>query len=223
MQEFVKGSFLEAAPIVPVSAKSGLGLMALKESLLKVCSTVPRERCGCFSFACRSLLYPSWLWNGSYWNVFSGTLRKEDEVEIYPAGSGPNSWPRGPFSFSRTGLRGATDGDQSDKRQKSVRYTGVWRSRCRIAFVQFRLAPQRLNCCPLRLCSWQRSSDPVPPRYSRTDGYPQTCGSRRNSARTNWICSDSTGSANPYVTRGPVHLSKALSYGNFGRRNCPGR
>src|SRR6202007_1718297 len=33
LEEFVKGSFLEGAPILPVSAKTGGGLAALKEAL----------------------------------------------------------------------------------------------------------------------------------------------------------------------------------------------
>ena len=86
VQEFLKGSFLQAAPIVSVSAKSGLGLMALKESLLKVCSTVPsREMRAVFRLPvdrCFTLRGFGTVVTGT---LVSGTLRKEDEVEIYPA------------------------------------------------------------------------------------------------------------------------------------------
>src|SRR5271169_6444170 len=40
IEEFVRGSFLEGAPIVPVSANTGAGLDAFKSELLSVAATV---------------------------------------------------------------------------------------------------------------------------------------------------------------------------------------
>src|SRR5271155_4694958 len=41
VEEFVRGSFLEGAPIVAVSAKTGAGLDALKQGLLRAASEAP--------------------------------------------------------------------------------------------------------------------------------------------------------------------------------------
>jgi selenocysteine-specific elongation factor len=40
VQEFVRGSFLENAPLVPVSAKTGEGLEALKDELRRLALVV---------------------------------------------------------------------------------------------------------------------------------------------------------------------------------------
>jgi selenocysteine-specific elongation factor len=44
IEEFVKGSFLEAAPIVAVSAKTGEGLPALKQALQQAAQAVPNKQ-----------------------------------------------------------------------------------------------------------------------------------------------------------------------------------
>jgi selenocysteine-specific elongation factor len=41
IEEFVRGSFLESAPIVPVSARSGAGIEDLKQELLRAAKAVP--------------------------------------------------------------------------------------------------------------------------------------------------------------------------------------
>ena len=45
VEEFVRGSFLEGAPIVPVSATTGAGLDSFKQELLRVAEDCPSERC----------------------------------------------------------------------------------------------------------------------------------------------------------------------------------
>src|SRR5271154_7073246 len=43
IEEFVRGSFLEGAPIVPVSATTGEGFSELKQALLKIAEAVPAK------------------------------------------------------------------------------------------------------------------------------------------------------------------------------------
>src|SRR6202521_4395196 len=43
VEEFVRGSFLEGAPMVPVSARTGAGLDALKQELLRAAQSVPAK------------------------------------------------------------------------------------------------------------------------------------------------------------------------------------
>jgi selenocysteine-specific elongation factor len=84
-EEFVRGSFLEGAPIVAVSAKTGAGLDALKRELLRAASEAPAKE------ASRHFRLPidrSFAMKG-FGTVVTGTLvsgsvKIEDEVEVYP-------------------------------------------------------------------------------------------------------------------------------------------
>jgi selenocysteine-specific elongation factor len=86
-EELVRGSFLEGAPVVPVSARSGAGLAELKEALVQVAESCPeRDTTGAFrlpidrSFAIKGF---GTVVTGT---LVSGTLRAEDEAEILPEG-----------------------------------------------------------------------------------------------------------------------------------------
>jgi selenocysteine-specific elongation factor len=86
IEEFVPGSFLEGAPIVPVSARSGAGLDELKNVLRGAAQAVaakdatqhfrlPIDR----SFAMKGF---GTVVTGT---LISGAVKVEDEVELYPA------------------------------------------------------------------------------------------------------------------------------------------
>jgi selenocysteine-specific elongation factor len=88
-EELVRGSFLDGAPIVPVSARTGAGLGALKEALVRVAeSCPPRDTTGPFrlpidrSFAIKGF---GTVVTGT---LVIGSLRVEDEAEILPAATG---------------------------------------------------------------------------------------------------------------------------------------
>ncbi len=85
IEEFVRGSFLENAPIVPVSARSGAGLEELKNTLRGAAQAVaakdatqhfrlPIDR----SFAMKGF---GTVVTGT---LISGAVKVEDEVELYP-------------------------------------------------------------------------------------------------------------------------------------------
>src|SRR5271168_3659196 len=85
IEEFVRGSFLEGAPMVPVSAKTGDGLDALKKELLRAAQAVPVRD------ATRHLRLPidrAFVIKGFgtvvTGTLVAGTLKPEDEVELYP-------------------------------------------------------------------------------------------------------------------------------------------
>ncbi|HTS12100.1 MAG TPA: selenocysteine-specific translation elongation factor [Candidatus Limnocylindrales bacterium] len=85
IEEFVRGSFLEGAPIVPVSARTGAGLDALKKQLAAVAGQAPpRDLSQHFrlpvdrSFAMKGF---GAVVTGT---LVSGSLNLEDEAEIYP-------------------------------------------------------------------------------------------------------------------------------------------
>jgi selenocysteine-specific elongation factor len=86
IEEFVRGSFLEGAPIIPVSARSGAGLDELKTVLRRAAQAVaakdatqnfrlPIDR----SFAMKGF---GTVVTGT---LISGALKAEDEVDLYPA------------------------------------------------------------------------------------------------------------------------------------------
>src|SRR5581483_10661483 len=87
VEEFITGSFLEGAPIVPVSSATGAGLDDLLRELQRVASTVA-EKSAAGHF--RLPLDRSFTVRG-FGTVVTGTLvagsvRKEQEVELYPTG-----------------------------------------------------------------------------------------------------------------------------------------
>jgi len=85
IEEFVRGSFLEGAPIVPVSARTRAGLDALRQELLRAAHEAPAKD------ASRHFRLPidrSFATKG-FGTVVTGTLIEgavnvKDEVEIYP-------------------------------------------------------------------------------------------------------------------------------------------
>ena len=87
IEEFVRGSFLEGAAIVPVSARTGAGLDVLKAELLRAARAAPKKD------ASRYLRLPidrSFAMKG-FGTVVTGTLvagsvKVDDEVELYPTG-----------------------------------------------------------------------------------------------------------------------------------------
>jgi selenocysteine-specific elongation factor len=86
-EEFVRGSFLEGAPVVPVSARTGTGLDALKRELAAMALAVPPKGASRYfrlpidrSFAMKGF---GTVVTGT---LLSGSLKTEDEAEIYPIG-----------------------------------------------------------------------------------------------------------------------------------------
>jgi len=86
VEEFLRGSFLEGAAIVPVSARTGAGLEQLKQELLRIARDVPGKD------ASRHFRLPidrAFAIKG-FGAVVTGTLvagsvKPEDEVELFPA------------------------------------------------------------------------------------------------------------------------------------------
>lgn len=85
--EFVAGSFLEGAPIIPVSGVTGLGLPELRDALAKLAARVESRQS---SGPCRLPIDRSFTLHGFgtvvTGTLVAGTLRPEDEVELHPTG-----------------------------------------------------------------------------------------------------------------------------------------
>jgi selenocysteine-specific elongation factor len=85
--EFVRGSFLENAPVVAVSAVTGAGLDELRAELVKLAATVPEKDASQYfrlpidrAFAMRGF---GTVVTGT---LVSGSTRVDQEVELHPAG-----------------------------------------------------------------------------------------------------------------------------------------
>ena len=87
VEDFVRGSFLQDAPIIPVSARTNAGLETLKENLARLAQSVPAKDAKRLhrlpvdrSFAMKGF--------GSVvtGTLISGAIQVEDELELYPTG-----------------------------------------------------------------------------------------------------------------------------------------
>jgi selenocysteine-specific elongation factor len=102
-EEFVRGSFLEGAPIVPVSVRTGAGLEALRAELARLAASVARRSPEAPMRLPIDRVFPV----KGFGAVVTGTLvqgrvRREDEVELFGAGTGA----QGPVEGRRLRVRG---------------------------------------------------------------------------------------------------------------------
>ncbi|MFN7993165.1 MAG: selenocysteine-specific translation elongation factor [Bryobacteraceae bacterium] len=87
VEEFVAGSFLEGAPIVPVSSATGAGLDELRRELQRVASTVPeKSAAGHFRLPLDRAFTVKGFGTVVTGTLVAGSVRKEQEVEVYPTG-----------------------------------------------------------------------------------------------------------------------------------------
>jgi selenocysteine-specific elongation factor len=85
IDEFVRGSFLEGAPVVPVSATTGAGLDAFKKELLSVAQTVPaKDVTQHFRLPIDRAFTMKGFGTVVTGTLVSGSLQTEDEAELYP-------------------------------------------------------------------------------------------------------------------------------------------
>ena len=87
IEEFVRGSFLEAAPIVAVSARTGAGLEALKQELLRVARAVPaKDETRRFRLPIDRAFAMKGFGTVVTGTLVSGSVNVDDEAELYPVG-----------------------------------------------------------------------------------------------------------------------------------------
>jgi selenocysteine-specific elongation factor len=87
VEELVAGSFLEGVPIVPVSSTTGAGLDDLRRELGKVAAGVPEKNAaGFFRLPIDRVFSVKGFGDVITGTMVSGSVSKEQEVELYPAG-----------------------------------------------------------------------------------------------------------------------------------------
>jgi selenocysteine-specific elongation factor len=87
IEEFVRGSFLEGAPIVAVSARTGAGLDVLKQEMLRVARAVPAKDEGRhFRLPIDRAFAMKGFGTVVTGTLVSGSVSVEEEAQLYPTG-----------------------------------------------------------------------------------------------------------------------------------------
>jgi selenocysteine-specific elongation factor len=87
IEEFVRGSFLAGAPIVPVSARTGAGLDALKQELVNAALAAPaKDATRHFRLPIDRAFATKGFGTVVTGTLMSGTVRVKDEIELHPLG-----------------------------------------------------------------------------------------------------------------------------------------
>ena len=113
VEEYLRGSFLERAPIVPVSAKTGAGLGELKKSLHDVATEISgKDAARYFRLPIDRAFAMKGFGTVVTGTLISGSIRAEDEVELFPGGK-------------RLRVRGVQSGGKSVERAIAGQRTAV--------------------------------------------------------------------------------------------------
>jgi selenocysteine-specific elongation factor len=87
VEEYLRGSFLERAAIVPVSAKTGAGLAELKKALHAVATEIPgKDAARYFRLPIDRAFAMKGFGTVVTGTLISGSVGAEDEVELFPGG-----------------------------------------------------------------------------------------------------------------------------------------
>jgi selenocysteine-specific elongation factor len=87
VEGLVAGSFLEGAPVVPVSSVTGAGLEELRQALARVAAEAPeKDASGHFRLPIDRVFTVKGFGTVATGTLVSGSVAKEQEVEVYPAG-----------------------------------------------------------------------------------------------------------------------------------------
>jgi selenocysteine-specific elongation factor len=86
LEDFLRGSFLENSPIIPVSSFKGFGLEDLKRELVRAASlTPPRDSSAITRLPIDRVFTMKGFGTVVTGTLIAGSIRKEDELELFPA------------------------------------------------------------------------------------------------------------------------------------------
>ena len=112
-EEFLRGSFLEKAPLVPVSAKTGAGLAELKKALSEAAANASvKDSARYFRLPIDRAFAMKGFGSVVTGTLISGSVGPADEVELFPAGE-------------RLRVRGVQSGGKSVERAMPGQRTAV--------------------------------------------------------------------------------------------------
>jgi selenocysteine-specific elongation factor len=86
LEDYLRGSFLEGAPIVAVSSKTGAGIEELKRELARMAAEVrARDSSALFRLPVDRVFSMKGFGTVVTGTLISGSVSKEDEIEVFPA------------------------------------------------------------------------------------------------------------------------------------------
>src|SRR5579864_4460057 len=115
VEEFLRGTFLESpkSPIIAVSSLTGAGLPELKQALIAVAENLQtRDSKALARLPIDRVFTMKGFGTVVTGTLVSGTIRKEEELEVFPCGAGTPfgrlraSFARGPVNLHRVRVRG---------------------------------------------------------------------------------------------------------------------
>ena len=87
VEDFLRGSFLESSPIIPVSSLKETGLDQLKQELVRLASEAPdRDSIAIARLPIDRVFTMKGFGTVVTGTLIAGTIRKEDELELFPSG-----------------------------------------------------------------------------------------------------------------------------------------
>ena len=87
VEEFLRGTFLERAPIVPVSSLTGMGLDDLKRAITVAAAEIsPRDSRALARLPIDRVFTMKGFGTVVTGTLISGTIRKDEEMEVFPSG-----------------------------------------------------------------------------------------------------------------------------------------
>ena len=117
VEEFLRNSFLDRSPIVAVSSLTGAGLDELRQAMAKVAAEVPaRDSAALARLPIDRVFTMKGFGVVVTGTLVSGTIRKEDELEVFPAGQRVAFAESGAWTARRAGRRRSTHGFESGRR-----------------------------------------------------------------------------------------------------------
>ncbi len=88
VEEFLRGSFLDGAPILPISSRTGAGLDELKRELARVAAEAqPKDSSAIFRLPIDRVFSMKGFGTVITGTLISGAVKKEQEVEVFPSGA----------------------------------------------------------------------------------------------------------------------------------------
>jgi selenocysteine-specific elongation factor len=87
VRDYIAGSFLEGAPVIPVSSRSGSGLDRLKDELALIARSLEQKRCeGAYRLPVDRVFTLAGFGTVVTGTLLSGTVKIGDEAELLPSG-----------------------------------------------------------------------------------------------------------------------------------------
>lgn len=158
VQDFVRGTFLEAAKIVPVSAKTHEGVSELKTELVRLAAEIPgKDAKGHFRLPIDRSFSVKGFGTVVTGTLISGSVSPEDEVELYPTGK--RLRVRGVQSGGKAAAR-AVAGQRTAVNLAGIDHAAVHRGMVLAAPGRFRATRRidvRLNLLSAARCLKQRA------------------------------------------------------------------